>query len=411
MKKAIIYASILAMSVLAVGCGKGSDKADNKESSSVAVETSKEETTEETTKAESKVNEEDLKVPGYALGEIPEIPVVVLPSLGVEEDDNAKIKLDATKALSSAKGITITPVKVENDQIIRGASTAQLGENGSGQYSGESMTIQTDGDGSGQFSDAEKGITIQRETDGSGQYSDINKGITLQVNADGSGTYTDNRYGMSLIVEADGTGMYTNSQNSVNITVDEEEAIYTEGNITIELRKDGSGSYADRGKGLEIENDGKGKAVITYKGEEKEVDVKPLVYSYKLPLLRSVPAVPAIEANSIMITLDSGVLFDVDKYDIRPEAKETLNDLAKILTEANITDFEIDGHTDSDADDAHNQTLSENRANSVKSYLQSVGVTANITTNGYGESRPVATNETAEGKQLNRRVEIIIPVL
>ena len=411
MKKAIIYASILAMSVLAVGCGKGSDKADNKESSSVAVETSKEETTEETTKAESKVNEEDLKVPGYALGEIPEIPVVVLPSLGVEEDDNAKIKLDATKALSSAKGITITPVKVENDHIIRGASTAQLGENGSGQYSGENMTVQTDGDGSGQFSDAEKGITIQRETDGSGQYSDINKGITLQVNADGSGTYTDNRYGMSLIVEADGTGMYTNSQNSVNIAVDEEEAIYTEGNITIELRKDGSGSYADRGKGLEIENDGKGKAVITYKGEQKEVDVKPLVYSYKLPLLRSVPAVPAIEANSIMITLDSGVLFDVDKYDIRPEAKETLNDLAKILTEANITDFEIDGHTDSDADDAHNQTLSENRANSVKSYLQSVGVTANITTNGYGESRPVATNETAEGKQLNRRVEIIIPVL
>lgn len=411
MKKAIIYASILAMIVLAVGCGKGSDKADNKESSSVAVETSKEETTEETTKAESKVNEEDLKVPGYALGEIPEIPVVVLPSLGVEEDDNAKIKLDATKALSSAKGITITPVKVENDHIIRGASTAQLGENGSGQYSGESMTVQTDGDGSGQFSDAEKGITIQRETDGSGQYLDINKGITLQVNADGSGTYTDNRYGMSLIVEADGTGMYTNSQNSVNITVDEEEAIYTEGNITIELRKDGSGSYADRGKGLEIENDGKGKAVITYKGEQKEVDVKPLVYSYKLPLLRSVPAVPAIEANSIMITLDSGVLFDVDKYDIRPEAKETLNDLAKILTEANITDFEIDGHTDSDADDAHNQTLSENRANSVKSYLQSVGVTANITTNGYGESRPIATNETAEGKQLNRRVEIIIPVL
>ena len=403
MKKSIILASVLA-----AGCGKGADKAESKESSSAVVESSKEETTAETTKAESKVNEEDLKVPGYALGEIPEIPVVVLPSLGVEEDDNAKIKLDATKALASAKGITVTPVKVENDQIIRGASTAQLGENGSGQYSGENMTVQTNGDGSGQFSDAEKGITIQRETDGSGQYSDINKGITLQVNADGSGTYTDNRYGMSLIVEVDGTGMYTNSQNSVNITVDEEEAIYTEGNITIELRKDGSGSYADRGKGLEIENDGKGKAVITYKGEEKEVDVKPLVYSYKLPLLRSVPS---IEANSIMITLDSGVLFDVDKYDIKPEAKETLNDLAKILTEANITDFEIDGHTDSDADDAHNQTLSENRANSVKSYLQSVGVTANITTNGYGESRPVATNETAEGKQLNRRVEIIIPVL
>ena len=136
-----------------------------------------------------------------------------------------------------------------------------------------------------------------------------------------------------------------------------------------------------------------------------------MVFSYKLPLLSAVPAVPAIEANSIMITLDSGVLFDVDKDNIRPDAEETLNNLAKILIEANITDFEIDGHTDSDADDAHNLTLSENRANSVKNYLQSAGVTANITTNGYGESRPVATNETAEGKQLNRRVEIIIPVL
>ena len=105
------------------------------------------------------------------------------------------------------------------------------------------------------------------------------------------------------------------------------------------------------------------------------------------------------------------MLFDVDKYDLRNESKETLNNLAKVLKEANISAFEIDGHTDSDADDAYNQTLSENRANSVKEYLVSVGVTANITTNGYGESRPVASNDTPEGKQQNRRVEIIIPVL
>ena len=411
MKKSIILASVLAVSVLAAGCGKGADKAESKESSSAVVESSKEETTAETTKAESKVNEDELKVPGYALGEIPEVPVVVLPPLGIDENADAKIKMDATKSLSSVPGITVTPVKVENDRIIRGITSVQVGENGSGQYADGNTTVQTEGDGSGQYIDSEKGITIQRETDGSGQYLDSNKGITLQVEADGSGNYSDDRYGIHLMVDADGTGLYTKSETNLSISVDTQYVIYRDQNMDIEVNGDGSGSYKNKKTGLGIENDGKGKAVITFKGKEKEVDAKPLVFSYKLPLLSAVPAVPAIEANSIMITLDSGVLFDVDKYNIRPDAEETLNNLAKILIEANITDFEIDGHTDSDADDAHNQTLSENRANSVKSYLQSAGVTANITTNGYGESRPVATNETAEGKQLNRRVEIIIPVL
>ena len=101
----------------------------------------------------------------------------------------------------------------------------------------------------------------------------------------------------------------------------------------------------------------------------------------------------------------------MDKYNIRPDAEKILNDLAKVLKEAEITAFQIDGHTDSDASDEHNQTLSENRANSVKNYLAFQGVNAEITTHGYGESRPVATNETAEGKQQNRRVEIIIPTI
>ena len=103
------------------------------------------------------------------------------------------------------------------------------------------------------------------------------------------------------------------------------------------------------------------------------------------------------------------MLFDVDKYNIRPDAYEVLTNLADILKEADIKKFQIDGHTDSDASDEHNQVLSENRAASVKNFLAEHGVTAEISTKGYGESRPVATNETAEGKQKNRRVEIIIP--
>ena len=390
----MIYVAVLAMGILATGCGKADKNipAENSESSSAVVETSMEESSKETTGKDDKLSESKFMVPGYKLGEIPEIPVVVLPAFGIDENADAKITMDSSKSLSSIPGVTITPVKVESDQIIRGSSIAQLEENGAGQYSDGNQTVQTEGDGSGQYNDSEKGITIQRDADGTGQYK-------------------DDRYGINLQVDANGTGMYKNSQNDVSIAVDEEEVIYKAGDVVIEIKSDGSGSYENSATGLVIENDGQGKAVIKIDDDEKEIKADPPDFTYKLPLLNSVPALPAIEANSIMITMDAGVLFDVDKYDLRNESKETLNNLAKVLKEANISAFEIDGHTDSDADDAYNQTLSENRANSVKEYLVSVGVTANITTNGYGESRPVASNDTPEGKQQNRRVEIIIPVL
>ena len=86
-----------------------------------------------------------------------------------------------------------------------------------------------------------------------------------------------------------------------------------------------------------------------------------------------VPPVPSIEANSLLITLDSGVLFDVDKYDVRPEAEEVLKNLAIVLKEMDVKNFEIDGHTDSDGSDEYNQVLSEKRANSVKNFLVSQG--------------------------------------
>ena len=116
-------------------------------------------------------------------------------------------------------------------------------------------------------------------------------------------------------------------------------------------------------------------------------------------------------SDLLLITLDSGVLFDVDKYNLRPEAQEILKNLAVVLKEADIKSFEIDGHTDSDASDEYNKTLSDNRAKSVKEFLSSQGVKANIITNGYGESKPIASNDTPEGKQKNRRVKIIIPTM
>ena len=413
MKKTMLCATVLALSVAATGCASGK-KAESSAASTAAAQTEAASTTAAGKTAETTATAaaaSDMAVPGYAPGQIPEIPAIVLPELGISENPAAKITLDKTKALSSVPGITVTPVRVENNQIQRGSTVMQLGSNGEGQYKDGNLTVQTDGNGAGQYVDAERGITIQRDDDGSGQYLDSKQGISLQVDDDGAGSYKDDRYGISLMVDDDGEGLYTNTQNGVTVTADDDAMSYRAGKVRITQKKDGSGSYSDAESGLKIENDGKGKATVTKGTQKATVDAAPLGTLPRLPRLGAVPAVPSLEANSLLITLDSGVLFDVDKYDIRPEAQETLNQLAKLLTEAGITAFEIDGHTDSNADDAYNQTLSENRANAVKEYLKAQGVTAEITTQGYGESRPVATNETAEGRQQNRRVEIIIPTV
>nr|WP_308694944.1 OmpA family protein [uncultured Stomatobaculum sp.] len=413
MKKTMLCATVLALSVAATGCASGK-KAESSAASTAAAQTEAASTTAagkiaETTATAAAAS--DMAVPGYAPGQIPEIPAIVLPELGISENPAAKITLDKTKALSSVPGITVTPVRVENNQIQRGSTVMQLGSNGEGQYKDGNLTVQTDGNGAGQYVDAERGITIQRDDDGSGQYLDSKLGISLLVDDDGAGSYKDDRYGISLMVDDDGEGLYTNTQNGVTVTADDDAMSYRAGKVKITQKKDGSGSYSDAESGLKIENDGKGKATVTKGTQKATVDAAPLGTLPRLPRLGAVPAVPSLEANSLLITLDSGVLFDVDKYDLRPGAQETLNQLAKLLTEAGITAFEIDGHTDSNADDAYNQTLSENRANAVKEYLKAQGVTAEITTQGYGESRPVATNETAEGRQQNRRVEIIIPTV
>ena len=413
MKKTMLCATVLALSVAATGCASGK-KAESSAASTAAAQTEAASTTAAGKTAETTATAaaaSDMAVPGYAPGQIPEIPAIVLPELGISENPAAKITLDKTKAISSVPGITVTPVRVENNQIQRGSTVMQLGSNGEGQYKDGNLTVQTDGNGAGQYVDAERGITIQRDDDGSGQYLDSKLGISLLVDDDGAGSYKDDRYGISLMVDDDGEGLYTNTQNGVTVTADDDAMSYRAGKVKITQKKDGSGSYSDAESGLKIENDGKGKATVTKGTQKATVDAAPLGTLPRLPRLGAVPAVPSLEANSLLITLDSGVLFDVDKYDLRPEAQETLNQLAKLLTEAGITAFEIDGHTDSNADDAYNQTLSENRANAVKEYLKAQGVTAEITTQGYGESRPVATNETAEGRQQNRRVEIIIPTV
>jgi outer membrane protein OmpA-like peptidoglycan-associated protein len=104
-----------------------------------------------------------------------------------------------------------------------------------------------------------------------------------------------------------------------------------------------------------------------------------------------------------------GIYFDVNKDEVKPESYGTLKEIAGILNEVPDVKVKIFGHTDSDGDDAKNMDLSKRRAASVKNELvKSFGVNGDrLETDGLGETKPVAPNDTPVNKALNRRVEFI----
>lgn len=118
------------------------------------------------------------------------------------------------------------------------------------------------------------------------------------------------------------------------------------------------------------------------------------------------------DGDNLLLRMPSGITFGYDRADVQPQFQPTLNDVAAVLAQYPKTYIDVYGHTDSDGADAYNQTLSERRAQSVSSYLVSRGVqSARVGTRGFGETQPIASNATEEGKAANRRVEIkIAPV-
>lgn len=104
----------------------------------------------------------------------------------------------------------------------------------------------------------------------------------------------------------------------------------------------------------------------------------------------------------------NGIRFDVNKATIKPESMGVINSIYKILNDNPDLKFSIEGHTDSDGNDALNQTLSEKRAQSVMNMLVKMGISANrLSFKGFGESKPITDNSSAEGKANNRRVEFV----
>lgn len=113
--------------------------------------------------------------------------------------------------------------------------------------------------------------------------------------------------------------------------------------------------------------------------------------------------------EGIKITFNAGILFDVNKSIIRPDALTDLDRLVAVLQKYPDTNVLVEGHTDNTGTDAINQPLSERRAQAVANVVITRGVTADrLTTQGYGSSQPVGDNATEEGRQANRRVELAI---
>jgi len=113
-------------------------------------------------------------------------------------------------------------------------------------------------------------------------------------------------------------------------------------------------------------------------------------------------------ARGLIVNL-SDVLFDFNKATLRPGAREKLAKVAGIVLAHPGLKTQAEGHADAIGGDQYNQRLSERRAESVRAFLLQQGITAEtVTAAGFGESRPVATNGTAEGRQQNRRVELVV---
>ncbi len=111
----------------------------------------------------------------------------------------------------------------------------------------------------------------------------------------------------------------------------------------------------------------------------------------------------------IKITFDNAILFDFDSYSLRSNARADLDDLARSLASYPNTDALVVGYTDATGTDDYNKTLSEQRANSVATFLAQEGVApSRMQISGMGEANPVASNATEEGRQQNRRVEIAL---
>lgn len=399
-RRTLTAAAVITAATLALGACGSSKPAEPASSPSSAA------TTAEPTQAPSATASSVPTVPGYRPGEIPPIPAFAVPPIDVfaSNADKAVIQT-ASSSLSSVPGVTVSPAKCDGNALVSGSTV--LGGDGSGVTTNSSGTVVNGGDGTGVITQGP--ISIVYGGDGTGVYTNADTGLSINVNEDGSGVYSTPT--LSINLDGMGGGNYTDSSKTISIINNGDgSGNYSTATVSIINNGDGSGSYSD--STMTIRNNGDGTAVVN---GTTVTDAPKVDKVSKLGKFPPITSLQPVESCGTLITLEDGVLFDFGKSDIRPDAAQTLKSLAGVLNNAKVPAAHIYGHTDSVSDEAFNQQLSEARANAVKNDLAKNGVTATLDATGYGESKPVAPNENADGsdnpagRALNRRVEIFIP--
>mgnify|MGYP002744879187 FL=1 len=398
-RRTLTAAAVITAATLALGACGSSKPAEPAASPSSAA------TTAEPTQAPSATASSVPTVPGYRPGEIPPIPAFAVPPIDVFASNADKAVIQTASTLSSVPGVTVTPAKCDGNALVSGSTV--LGGDGSGVTTNSSGTVVNGGDGSGVITQGP--ISIVYGGDGTGVYSNADTGLSINVNEDGSGVYSTPT--LSINLDGMGGGNYTDSSKTISIINNGDgSGNYSSATVSIINNGDGSGSYSD--STMTIRNNGDGTAVVN---GTTVTDAPKVDKVSKLGKFPPIASLQPVESCGTLITLEDGVLFDFGKSDIRPDAAQTLKSLAGVLNNAKVPAAHIYGHTDSVSDEAFNQQLSEARANAVKNDLAKNGVTATMDATGYGESKPVAPNENADGsdnpagRALNRRVEIFIP--
>jgi outer membrane protein OmpA-like peptidoglycan-associated protein len=166
---------------------------------------------------------------------------------------------------------------------------------------------------------------------------------------------------------------------------------------------------ADR---LKLENDAKLAAAQTSldraAGDKAQAEAEKTELRAKLLLQFNAILQTRDTARGLIVNL-SDVLFDTAKFSLRPEAREKLAKVAGIVSGHPGLRLDVEGHTDNVGGDDYNQQLSEQRGSAVRDYLTQQGMQqGSVSTKGFGKTQPIATNDTAAGRQQNRRVELVI---
>ena len=172
--------------------------------------------------------------------------------------------------------------------------------------------------------------------------------------------------------------------------------------IAIAINKTAGKVYVDQFRVVNVNN-------LTGKANNVTIDVNGYENSYIKNIRIAAGGIDIykkITTDAKIVT--HGILFDIGKATIKPQSMGTINSIYNLLKKDPSLKFEIDGHTDNTGEAAHNLTLSQQRADAVKTQLVSMGIDASrLSTKGFGDTKPMDTNDTPEGKANNRRVEFI----